>query len=266
MGVHLRDRRARGHRPDVRREQRLRLRLQPRLRSLRVRAQRPARAHRADPPRRPHQSRQVHHRHPQRPRDRSGLGPLPRDDRALWTGLDADRVGRRDSGVCRGLGRGRAGAEACAIRRSRRAHAPVRAPQPRTARSGRQHRARGSSSAAQPSHACGRRAARAKPRPATTSRHLVRRERARRASELDGEAPGAPPRAREGPGRDRLRLRSTSPATIGSCRSTSSRSIASSSGCATAPRWSRTFRASAASSGRTTGSVWSRSTSKPPRR
>jgi uncharacterized protein (UPF0276 family) len=36
---------------------------------LRVRAQRPARTHRANPPRGPHQPRQVHHRHPQRPRD-----------------------------------------------------------------------------------------------------------------------------------------------------------------------------------------------------
>ncbi len=77
VGVRHRRRRGGGLRHPPRREQHLRLRVQPRLRCQRLRRRRARRAGGADPPGRAHQPRQVHPRHPQRPRDRSRVGALP---------------------------------------------------------------------------------------------------------------------------------------------------------------------------------------------
>ena len=91
-----RDRRGGRLRPPARREQHLRLVVQPRLRSARLRRRRAAPPRGADPPRRAHQLRQVHPRHPQRSRDRRGVGrSTARAIERMRPRLDAGRVGRR---------------------------------------------------------------------------------------------------------------------------------------------------------------------------
>ena len=70
MGVHRRARQARRLRDPARRQQRLRQRLQPRVRRARVPARHAARAGAPVPSRRPHPQGQPHHRHP-RPSDRA---------------------------------------------------------------------------------------------------------------------------------------------------------------------------------------------------
>ena len=80
-----------------RRQQRLRQRVQPRLRPEALpRRDRPV-ARDAVPPRRPHEQGHAHHRHAQRPRDRRGLGALSPRGRAHGQRRDAARVGRATS-------------------------------------------------------------------------------------------------------------------------------------------------------------------------
>ena len=93
--------RGRRLRAAARREQRLRLERQPRLRPARVHRERAARADRAVPPGRPHRLPHAPDRHARRPRDRSGLGALPPGapaapaaSRRCWNGTPASRSSR----------------------------------------------------------------------------------------------------------------------------------------------------------------------------
>ena len=100
-----------------RRQQRLRQRVQPRVRSRGVpRRDRPG-ARDAVPPRRPHEQGHAHHRHPQRPCHRPRVGALRAVRRTHGQRRDPARVGRGHSLLRRGPCRGAQGRPAAGERR-----------------------------------------------------------------------------------------------------------------------------------------------------
>ena len=135
-------------RPAARREQRLRLQRQPRLRPGGVHPQRAARARGAVPSGRPHRLRHAPHRHARRRGDRPGVGTVPAGAPADGRRLDAAGMGREDPGVPGGPRRGAQGQElherapvAGAGRRRRRPRSPRRARFPTPCRSSWRRRA-----------------------------------------------------------------------------------------------------------------------------
>src|SRR5690242_2641025 len=97
MGIPVRAREARGLRDPPRREQRLRLRAQPRVRPARLSRRYPRRSGWAVPRRRPLRQGRLPPRLARPSRARRGLGPLPRGGPPLRRRLDARRMGRPHS-------------------------------------------------------------------------------------------------------------------------------------------------------------------------